>query len=393
LRILQIHNDYQEAGGETITIEGIFQVLRQGGYEVSQFWRHNKEIPQYPWYQKAVLPVNAIYSLPTYFQLDSQLKNAKPDVAHVHHTLPLLSSSVYYALRHSGVPIVQHLHSFRMFCANGAAMHKGRISEKCLVGNYSCAFFGRCFRNSYVASWVYASALLFRRLLKTYDLITRFVAVSRFIKEKYVSLGIPESKIAVLYNFVDLDKIPFRGRDNDRYFVYIGRLSREKGLGTLVKSFAENPDLEAKIVGDGPEKKALEKLIADRGIRNVTLCGYLGKERFQILSRALACIVPSECYEAFGRSVAESFACGVPVVASRLGGLPELVRDGETGWLFQAGEVGDLGQCLRRVSQLPKDCIVDMGNKAYVFAQQNFSKKNYLERLVEIYNDAILAED
>jgi len=280
-----------------------------------------------------------------------------------------------------------------MFCANGAAMYKGRISEKCLAGNYSCAFLGRCFRDSYVASWVYASALLVRRLFHTYDIITRFIAVSRFVRDKYISLGIPEKKISVLCNFIDFDKIPLRQPHNDGYFIYIGRLSQEKGVWTLVRSFAKNPHLTLKIVGDGPERKTLEEFIAERGIRNVSLCGHLGEERFQILSKALACIVPSECYEAFGRSVAESFACGVPVIASRLGGLPELVRDGENGWLFQPGDVDALSEYLRRVSSLKASSIKEMGNNGYVFARNNFSKDNYLKQLIQIYKEAIRTQN
>jgi glycosyltransferase involved in cell wall biosynthesis len=389
MHIFQIHNDYQQVGGETITIKGIAEVLLEGGNEVTPYWRYNSEIPLYSWYRKAILPVNAIYSLPTYFQLRSFINKLKPEVAHVHHTLPLLSSSVYYALQRSNVPIVQHLHSLRMFCANGAAMHKGRISEKCLAGNYSCAFLGRCFRHSYAASWVYASALLLRRLFHTYDIITRFIAISRFIKDKYISLGIPEKKITVLYNFVDFNKMPLQQPHNERCFVYIGRLSEEKGVRTLVQSFARNPDLMLKIVGDGPERKNLEKLIADRDIRNVTLCGHLGEERFQILSKALACIVPSECYEAFGRSVAESFACAIPVIASRLGALPEFVRDGENGWLFRAGDVDGLSDCLRRVSSLEARSLKEMGNNGYAFARENFSKENYLKQLLQIYDQAV----
>ncbi len=387
MKILLIHNQYQQPGGEQVAVEAQVSLLRERGHKVILYTRDNAEIEHYGLWQKAAFFPETVFSRRTYREIRTLIACECPDVAHVHNVFPLISPSVYRALKDSGVPVVQTVHNFRFLCPNALFYTHGRICERCKHGNTLHAVRWKCYRQSYILSSLYALTIGLHRRAGTFNLIGRFIALTEFTAQKFVESGLTtQDKISVLGNFLP-DPLPSPGSFETRepYVVYLGRLSSEKGIDVLLDAVTGLPDLKVKVAGDGPQFGALQAIVRQKGLQQVEFLGrVVGEEKWELLRHATAVVVPSVWYEAFPFVVLESLATGTPVVASNLGSLPYVVEDGKSGLLFQARDSQDLREKLAWLVQHPAEAL-QMGRYGRQVVERRYSASAHYDALMEIY--------
>lgn len=380
IRVLVVHNAYQHRGGEDTVVESEIALLRSHGHAVETWFRSNDDVAGM---SSFFLARTTLWSSRTQHDLAEVVSRFRPDVIHVHNTFPLISPSLYWAAERAGVPVVQTLHNFRLMCLNALFLREGKVCEDCM-GHLPWRGVARaCYRGSRAASAVLASMLTLHRGLGTYrNKVARYIALNGFCRDKFIEGGLPAERVVVKPNFVDFDvpePVPRSG------LLFVGRLSVEKGVATLAAAMARLPGAALRVAGDGPEAQSLD------GVAGVSRLGSLSGEVVrQEMSSAAALVVPSIWYENFPRTIVEAFACGLPVIASRIGALADIVRDGETGLLFESGNPQDLADKMAWAQANPEQ-MAEMGRKARMQYEAEFSAEvNYL-RLMEIYA-GVLAE-
>jgi glycosyltransferase involved in cell wall biosynthesis len=306
-------------------------------------------------------------------------------VAFVHNVYPLLSPSVYHKLHSLGVPAVQVLHNFRPFCPNGFYYTQGQICEACRDGNYLNAVRKRCYKDSYVFSGLYALTLGSNRLAGMVDKVAGFICLTEFFKIKMREAGVPDAKLFVRPNFVYAPPLP-GASEAGKYAMFMGRLSPEKGCRTLIHAFERVPQIPLKIVGTGPLEQELKDYVSQKGIRNIEFLGFKsGDEKWQLLRNSLCLVVPSEWYENFPVTVLEAFMASKPVVAARMGGLPYIVEEGQSGLLFESGNVEELAQTIQRLAEDPAGAV-RMGIRGRSLTETKYGPEQGYSNLMDIFS-------
>ena len=259
-------------------------------------------------------------------ELKEIVEKTRPDGAYIINVFPLISPSVYHALHSLKVPSLQAVGGFRFFCPNALFYTNGHVCERCKHGNYLNAVRYRCYRDSYMFSALFAASIGLNRFAGMLRKISAFICLTEFIKLKLLEAGVPEDKLFIRPNFIDAARVTPRPGDGN-YAVYLGRLSSEKGLWTLVRAFEALKEPLLRIVGTGPLEAELKGYVRERGITNIEFVGFkTGLEKWKLLKGSSFAVVPSECYETFGMVVLEAYAAGKPVIASDIGSLPYVVR-------------------------------------------------------------------
>jgi len=386
-KVLVIHNYYQQPGGERAAVENQIALLRERGHEVILYTRDNAETGHYESWRRVAFFPDTVFSRRTCREIQSLVSSEHPDVAHVHNVFPLISPSVYRALKDAGMPIVQTVHNFRFLCPNALFYTHRQICERCKHGNTLHAVRWKCYRQSYTLSALYAATIGLHRRWGTFEMIDRFIALTEFTVEKLLESGLTmQDKISVLGNFLP-NPLPMPGSLEKRepYVVYLGRLSPEKGVGILLEAMVALPDLGLKIVGNGPQAAALQATAHRRGLHKVEFLGrVVGEEKWNLLQQAMAVVVPSVWYESFSFVVLESLAVGTPVVASKLGSLLHRVKDGKSGLLFRSGDSQDLRQKLAWLVAHPEGALA-MGRYGRQVVETEYSAEAHCKRLMKIY--------
>jgi glycosyltransferase involved in cell wall biosynthesis len=343
MKIVLVHNSYQQGGGEDVVFAQERANLERAGNKVIAYQRSNSEIENLAPFRRLEAAKNTVWSTRTRREFASLLDREAPDLVHVHNTFVMISPSIYSACRERGIPVVQTLHNFRLMCPAATFYRDGKVCEACTDDGLWSAVRHGCYRGSRSATATVALMLATHRLLGTWrDLIDAYIALTAFSRDKFIAAGLGANKIFVKPNFVDQDPGP-RTAVGD-YAVFTGRLSPEKGVMTLLRAWERLPvRCPLQIVGDGPERAQLEAFVRERNIRGVTFRGRLTRrETVATVKGARFAIVPSVYYEGFPMVIAEAMACGTPILCSRLGAMEEIVADGITGLHFNAGDADDL---------------------------------------------------
>lgn len=389
MRILQIHNYYKIFGGECSVVQSENSLLRNDNKKIQEFTFNNNTIDNFSYFKKLISFLQIPFNFNSIRSLNSFLKNKIFDVAHVHNIFPLLSPSVYGVLKKHKIPVIQTIHNYRFLCPNGQFFINDQICEDCLhKGLYRCVK-KKCMRDSLGTSAMYAAAVgLAWRTRNFPDNIDLFIALNRFGKEKFIQGGVPAEKIRICGNFID--HIAEQPETKGNYVLYLGRLSREKGLQTLFKSMQMlPPHVRLKVAGSGPLESELKDFAARHLGDKIEFLGFVsGEEKTRLISNALCMVVPSEWYENFPISVVESLSLGTPVIASRMGGLPEMIEHQKTGLLFTAGDANELAQQILNIYSDP-ELTKAMSKAAIETARVRFSKETHLKELMSIYEEAI----
>ena len=378
-RVLSVHNAYRQAGGEDGVVADEMALLRSHGHEVFEMRRDNAEIDAM---SRSRLALQTLWSVRTHRQVLALIERCRPDVVHVHNTLPLISPSVYWACAQAGVPVVQTLHNFRIACPQAMFLREGRICESCIGRTPLPALRHGCYRDSRLQTAVVASMVTLHRGLGTWrDKVSRYIALNEFCRAKFVQSGLPPERVMIKPNFANV------GRDDDagprKGFLFAGRLAPEKGVAVLARAWEGNSELELEVAGVGPERALLE------GLPGVTMRGLLAQpELRQAMRGAVALVLPSLWYENFPRTLVESYGSGLPVIASRLGAMAELVEHGVTGLLFEPGDAEALRVALRWAHEHPRR-MAEMGTNARARFDALYTADINYGRLLEIYRAAI----
>jgi glycosyltransferase involved in cell wall biosynthesis len=331
VRILVLHSRYLSGAtsGENRVVRDEARLLREAGHDV------NVWMPSLPkdaqGRELAAAGLRAVWSGEAASRVRALVRQERSDVVHVHNLFPMLSPSVLRAGASEGAKVVATLHNYRLMCLPATLLRNGRPCEDCVGRVPWPGVLHKCYRSSSAASAALAASLTMHRALGTFDSVALYLAVSEFVRAKHIDQGFPPERIRVKPNFA----WPTRRRQGPgRYFVYLGRLSEEKGLMILLNAWS-NIDAPLQIVGDGPARQQLEQSAPE----NVRMIGSVSPaEAAQILRGARALVLPSISYEGAPRSITEAYAAGVPVIATLSGGLTESVEDGFSGLLVPPGD-------------------------------------------------------
>lgn len=389
MRIALVHNTYQQRGGEDVVFEQEKRMLEDAGHTVVSYCRSNDEINQFSPMQRKLLPIRIVWATDSKSAFEKFIDREKPDVVHVHNTFLMISPSIYSACRKHQIPVVQTLHNFRLLCPAATFFREGRVCEECVEYGLLRSVQHSCYRNSRAATAAVAVMLASHRVLDTWNTsIDRYVALNDFCRQKFISAGLPAEKIAVKPNFVDPDPGP--GENRSDYAIFVGRASAEKGIATLIDAWSKfKLRCPLQIIGDGPDRPGLEAELGKRGISRIIFRGQLRREEaIAAIKRARLLIMPSLSYETFGMSIVEAFACGTPVLCSRLGAMRELVQDQRTGLHFAPGDAKDLAEKVHWALDHPSE-MIRMGREARRDFEMKYTARINYSRLMNIYEQAI----
>ncbi|HKS76286.1 MAG TPA: glycosyltransferase family 4 protein [Terriglobales bacterium] len=390
MKILLVHNTYQQPGGEDVVFEHERKLLESMGHQVQTYCRSNNEVDDSSLVKRLALVRNTISNEQSRQQVSELLKKEKFDVAHIHNTFMVISPAIYAAFREAGVPVVQTLHNYRLLCPAATFYRDGRTCEECSEQGVWHGARNGCYRGSKAATATVALMLTVHRKRGTWtDGVDRYIALSDFARQKFVGGGLPAEKISVKPNFVHPDP-GARSNGQGSYAAFVGRLSAEKGLGTLVAAWKILGNrVPLLIAGDGPIYGDLRKQAEQFGLSSITFCGRVPRQKAQeIIQGAAFAVFPSECYENFPMGVVESFASGVPVIASRLGALAEIVQDARTGLHFTAGSAEELAAKVEWAWTNPER-MRELGRQARLAYEQHYTAERNYPLLMEIYQQAI----
>lgn len=380
-RCLILHNRYRQPGGEDVCVADQVRLLHERGHAVRLFEKDNREIDGYGLLQKARLFFATAGNSRSAGEVARIVAEFKPEVAHVHNTLPLLSPSIYAPLTKAGVKVIQWLHNYRLVCPAGTLYRDGKACTLCMDEGLAHAVKQRCWSQSKMATLALTRMLERHRRARTWhEQVDLFVALNHFQRDLLVQAGlVPAEKTIVQPNFCYPPATPRSETQPGEGFVFAGRLTQEKGVLTLARAAAE-ARAPLKIFGDGPLRAAL----AER-FPAVQMLGHVPHEQaLKEVAKARAVVVPSEWQEPFGLASIEAMALGKPLIASRVAGSLEIVQDGATGLLFEPGDVGGLAQCLRRLQEEPDFCR-KLGAAGRERFEKEYSPEAGYRRLLEMH--------
>jgi glycosyltransferase involved in cell wall biosynthesis len=415
MRVLFLNNYFYLRGGSERVLFEEMRMLKEAGHEIAVYSRANRqnEASEYDRYfpsdidtEKAKISLRTlrtvkelIYSTSAKEGIKKLVEQFKPDVAHAHNIYGRLSLSVLDGLKEKQVPTVLTLHDYKLLCPSYLMLNHGEICERCKGKKFRNAFYTKCHKNSYAASATYAFESWFDHRFGKYDSVRTFISPSRFLREKAIDFGWDADRIEFLPNFIHTKEIPISNTPGT-YLLYLGRLSPEKGITTLLKAFTilyppqispkvDNMNISLMIVGNGPLRRELEGAFA-RNDGRIRFGGYLsGKLLQDAIASARAVVMPSDCYENAPLSLIEAFAYGKPVIGARIGGIPEMIDDGVNGLLFEPGNMEDLKDKLALAMNLSDVKIRKMGKAAREKVESEYSAELHYERLVALYQGAI----
>ena len=358
MKILLVHNYYRQPGGEDTVVGSELDMLEAYGHSVRLFSVSSSDIRKI--WEKIETGWSAPYSYFSRKNLTAALYDFKPDIVHVHNFFPILTPSVFDACKTVRIPVIQTLHNYRLICPNGLLMREGNVCDECITGSVYTSILHGCYRNSRLATFAVARMIdAFWKKEVCLKKVDRFIALTKFSKKIFIKAGFPEHKMAVKPNFVKKTKM--FGTLERKGALFVGRLSEEKGISTLVSAWSRM-DIPISIIGDGPllnyTMRFSSELIRVHGRKSHD---YITDR----MKKAAFLIIPSVCFETFSLVIAEAFSCCLPVIASRLGAMNENVSENETGLLFKPGDPDDLAGKVRWAVEHPEE-MHRMGENAGV---------------------------
>lgn len=390
MRVLIAHNYYGDyaTGGEGNVAQADVDLLASHGHKVQFYKKTNEELLKGGVWEKLRLPFKIIYSHDTYNEVKQIIKEFKPDILHVHNYKYIFTPSIFQAAKDCGVKTVLTLHNYRLLCPCALFCCNARPCEKCLDGFPFRVLWNSC--DPYDHSFFQRALQLYfylgtsKKIALSENLVDGFIALTPFTKERLVKKGIPSNKIYVRPNFIDVTTTEVRDTSIRHGAVYVGRLAPEKGIDFLLDAW-QGIDYPLTVVGTGP----LEEYLKKKSSAHVKFTGELQhSDMMKLLAESSFLVFPSVCYEGFPLTIVEAFSLKIPVIASDLGPRREVVKDGETGLLFESLNSNSLKE---KVLKLIDDSSLSarMGINAYKFFLENYTNENAYSRLVDIYQKVI----
>jgi glycosyltransferase involved in cell wall biosynthesis len=386
VRILIIHNRYQYEGGEDVAVELETALLQQKGHSVNILLFQNQHIHSFS--SKITSGLKAFYNKASEEKTSEAIKEFNPDIIHIHNLFFDASPSVLYAAKKYRVPVVLTLHNYRLVCSNALLMRNNQVCELCI--NQSFPVYGiryKCYRNSAVESALVTGITGINKLKKTWNnYVTRYITLTEFSKQKFLSssLKLTDQQVSIVPNYVPDTKKHDLPREN--YFLYVGRLSGEKGIHTLLEAFRQLPQVSLVIIGDGPEMSFVQD--QSKAHDNIVVAGKKTKaEVMDFMSRCRALVFPSVCYEGLPFTILEAFSTGTPVIASRLGSMQEMIQDGYNGLHFRPNDPEDLKNCILKFNGAAPD--QQFNRHARLTYEEKYHPEAHYSAIMAIYQNVI----
>lgn len=411
MKILSINvYNYNRGGSETVYFN-TSRLLEEHGHKVSYFtlkWDENLPSPYSAYFPESketrrgmLRPlsniVNYFYHFEAARNLERLIADERPDIAQVHLIWGQLTPSILRVLKRAGIPVVLTAHDHRIICPASVLRNgRGEACMQCEGSKFYKCVSNTCCKGSKGLSAMMAAEQYFRNIFFNPSRnISSIIYVSRFSEDVHTRYmpRLGELPSTVLYNFsktfAQEPKSHAPARD-DRRFMYFGRLIAEKGVMTLIKAFEKLPDLRLQIVGSGTDEEVFKKYVADRRLSNIEFLGFKqGKELERLTRDAYFVVLPSECYENNPLTIVESYSMATPVIGAEIGGIPEIVEDGITGYRFTPGNVESLVDALTKAAALSDDEYAAMSGHAFEFARNNFDREVYYRKLISFFNETI----
>ncbi len=408
MKVLLVNKFLYRKGGDAIYTLAVGKLLEEKNHCVAWWGMDHPDNPNYVYRAEFVSFVDLtkssgilsrlrdtariLYSFESRKKFERVINLFNPDIVHVNNFAHQISPSILSVSKKYNLPVVMTMHDYKLVCPVYTMISNGDTCEKCKYGRYYNCFKNRCTKNSYIKSFVNILEMyLHHRILKIYNEIDILIAPSRFLKKKIIEMGFT-AEIEYLPNFVNFENQSKFSNSNCDGLVYAGRLSPEKGVLTLLKA-KKGLSIPLKIIGDGPQKKELQIFCEKNNLNDVKFLGYLTGERLKHeIAKSLILVLPSEWYENGPLSVLEAYALSKPVIGSRAGGIPELIKNMVTGLNFTHGNVRELRERIKYVIDNKKN-IVKMGLNARNFVKNKFNSEKHYSDLMEIYHEAIKRRD
>lgn len=391
-------------GGDAVSTITTGKLLKNHGHHVSFWGMEHPKNPNYPLrhlflpyldfnqpggpLRQLTLACNILYSMEAKRKIRKLIEIDKPDIVHLNNFAHQISPSILDVFAEHRIPVVMTMRDYKLVCPSYAMLSPdGRQCERCKNGKFYWCFFTKCVKGSYSKSLLNTLEMYFHRWIHIYDKIDTFISPSEFLKNKVKEMGF-KREVVCLSNFIEINEFIPQFNPRENRFVYFGRLSQEKGISTLVEAM-KGLKCDLVIIGDGPLKSNLMSKVKNEGLDNIHFLGYkTGFELKSEIQNSIAVVLPSECYENNPRTVMESFALGKPVIGSRIGGIPELIHDGETGFTYNAGDAADLRS---KIELLLGDhnLVIELGKRARKFVEDNLNSEEHYHKLMKIYQSAI----
>lgn len=385
MKILVCHNYYLQAGGEDQSFASENELLESQGHEIKRFTMNNEAIAKLSQFEVAK---KTLFNSESYNEIKQIIRDFRPEIVHCTNIFPLISPSVYYAAHQMNVPVVQSLRNFRLLCPSAYLQRCGAVCELCLKKTIKWpAVWHACYRKSRSASAVVATMLATHKFLGTWErYVTRYFAMTEFAKAKYVEAGFNASKIAVKPNFLMHD--PGKGEGEGNFAVFVGRLSPEKGLDSLLDAWKKTKNApQLKIIGDGPMANEVKQAAASSP--NISWLGAMDTPKvLEQMGQAKCLVLPSTWYEGLPRTIIEAFAKGTPVIAFALGAMSEVISNGRTGLLVETGNSSKLAVAVDSLFDAPHDQMRQMRMSCRKEFLDLYSASTNYEMLMRIYQDA-----
>lgn len=381
MKVLIIHNKYGKHSGEESVVYFQSTLLQEKGHKVITYFRDSSEIDEML-LGKIRAFFTSFFNLKSFIDLRRILKKEKPDIVHVHNLYPLISPSILPFIKRFKVPIVMTVHNYRLLCPNGLFFTQGKICEKCTSKKKELnAIMNNC-ENSIFKSFGYALRNFMARKFKYYSKnIDFFLCLTNFQKNKLIAKSFDEDKVKVINNVCDIDTIKNSISKEKDYIGYVGRISKEKGIDTLINLAEKMPNVKFKLAGvvsPDFDKSKLQK-------SNIILEGFLNHTQLLHFYRnAKFLIFPSIWYETFGLTLVEAMSQNCAIIASDIGGVPEIVENNRTGLLFKSGDVEDLFQKTTFLSNNPK-LVEKMGINGRLKVEKQYRTQRYYNELMAAY--------
>ncbi len=390
MRILKVHNHYTGLGGEDTVYQGEMKLLRSHGHEVTEYLEYNEKIETM---SKVSVALQTLWSNASYQKLKKFLEEVRPEVVHFHNTFPLISPSAYYACHDLNIPVVQTLDNQRLICPASTFYRNEKLCLDCLgkTTPWPGVLHG-CYHDSRIHTAVVASMVTLHRWLGTWGTkIDTFLCSTSFYRDLFVQAGFPADKMVVMPHFVQQQPWFELSESTGDYALFVGRLDPEKGVNTLLEAW-RFLDFPLMIRGEGRIEERARAFVRQHGLKNIEFLERISERALSdLIGNARFLIMPSEgYYETFGLVIIEAYARGVPVIASNIGVVPELVADRHSGLLFKAGDPQDLAQRARWMWDHPLQAK-ELGSNGRAVYLERFTQDQCYETLMGVYNRLIKA--
>lgn len=405
MKILLVNKFHYLKGGSEKYYFELADLLKERGHEVAFFsMRDDKNIKtDFKEYFVDQIDLNkgsklkaldVIYSKKNRKVMEKALDDFKPDIVHLNNFQRQLSASIINPIKKRNIPIVFTAHDVQAICPAITMLDsKNKICERCIKGKYANCIKGKCIKDSLLKSFLGAIEGYYYRIKNIYNKFDYIITPSEFYKKQFENDGINNKKIIAIHNCIKTEEYNLEIQDKG-YALYFGRLSQEKGILNLLEAFSKLDDGILHIAGEGPEKENIERIIKEKHLeKRVRMLGFLNKE--QVKEQIQSCrfvVVPSMWYENCPYSVIETLVVGKPVIGSKIGGIAELIEDGENGYTYLYTDIEELTKKMKMLIE-DKKLAEELGKNAKIKATVFYDKNKYIEKIEDIYNEILEGEN